>query len=192
MTEWKPGRAPGTIISGPVSREEAERLLGKRLEDIPKLKPRSSEEIERDLRDPEFQAIFARHGVPLEAGHKHGGLGRFRERLRERRVRARAALEIAKREDRKRKQEAVRLEAERQARLRERNVQLIKRYGDMASISVGAGILAAVVIAIATHATRESWLYANSIREEGYPPLWLWAGTAASIATAGAMYRWRK
>jgi hypothetical protein len=92
----------------------------------------------------------------------------------------------------RRKQEAARLEAERQAKLHERNVELLKRYGDIASISVGVGVLAAVVIAIITHLTYASWSYVNSIEREGYPPLWLWAGVAAIIATAGTMYRWRK
>jgi hypothetical protein len=182
MVEWKPGRAPGTIISGPVSREEAERILGKRLEDIPRLQPLSPEEIEKDLQDPEFRAIFARHGVPLdESGHKRSRLGGLWYRLREARAR-----------ERRRKQEAARLEAERRAKQHERNMQLLKRYGDIAPISVGGGVLAAVVIAIATHLTNAGWAYAFSIEREGYPPLWLWAGVGASIATAGIMYARRK
>jgi hypothetical protein len=62
----------------------------------------------------------------------------------------------------------------------------------MVSISVGAGVLAAIPIAIVTHFTNASWSYASSIEREGYPPLWLWAGIAAAIATAGTIYRWRK
>jgi hypothetical protein len=181
--------------------------LGKRLEDIPRLHPDSPEEAEREWQDPEFQAMLARYEVPkhiLEAGrHEGNALGRLWDRLRlwvregearlreQRAARTRAELETAKLEER-RKQDAVRLEAERQAKLHERNIQLLKRYGDIASISVGAGVLAAVVIAIVTHLTNASWSYANNIEREGYPPLWLWAGIAAAIATAGTMYRWHK
>jgi hypothetical protein len=71
-------------------------------------------------------------------------------------------------------------------------MQLLKRYGDIALISVGAGVLAAVVIALATHLTRAGWAYAISIEREGYPPLWLWAGLRALIATAGIMHARRK
>ena len=116
----------------------------------------------------------------------------FWNRLREQRAQTRAASEIAKREERRRKQEAARLEAERQAKQHERNIQLLKLYGDIAPISVGAGVFAAVVIAIATHLTNTAWAYAISIEREGYPPLWLWAGLGALIATAGIIYARRK
>ena len=54
MVEWKTG-AGGLRINSPVSREEAERILGKRFEDIPRLQPLSHKEIEKDLQDPEFR-----------------------------------------------------------------------------------------------------------------------------------------
>jgi hypothetical protein len=71
-------------------------------------------------------------------------------------------------------------------------MQLLRRYGNIAPISAGAGILAAVVIAIAIHLTGASWAYANRIERQGYQPLWLWAAIGTSIAMAGIMYAGRK
>ena len=146
----------------------------------------------------------------MEAGHKRDKLGHFWDRLRdfaapyppasegeivprqERRRRYEAAQREAKRLEAEHRAKSARLLAERQAQQHERNMQLLKQYGDIAPISVGAGVLAAVVIAIATHWTSAASAYANSIEREGYPPLWLWAGIGTSIATAGIMYARRK
>jgi hypothetical protein len=105
--------------------------------------------------------------------------------------------EILSRQERRRRyqaarRDAARLEVQRQAKQHERNIQLLKLYGDIAPISVGAGVFVAVVIAIATHLTNTAWAYAISVEREGYPPLWLWAGLGVSIATAGIMYARRK
>jgi hypothetical protein len=88
--------------------------------------------------------------------------------------------------------EAARLEAVRRARQHERNMRLLGQYSDIAAVAVGTGILAAIIIAIATHLTPATWAYANTLDKQGYPPLWVWAGGAGAALAAGMMYSRRK
>jgi hypothetical protein len=100
----------------------------------------------------------------------------------------RAQRELAARDRERNRQEAIRLAAEARAKRREQHRLLMKRYGHIVPISVGIGILAAAVCAIATHQTYASWNYAQQLSEQGYPPLWLWAGVGAALVSAGVLY----
>lgn len=91
------------------------------------------------------------------------------------------------REAARQRAEAKRLKAERL----EKQIQLLKKYGDVVAVSVGVGIIAAVVCAIGTHLTRGTYQYAYSLDQQGYPPLWVWAGVAAALATVGILFRRR-
>lgn len=87
-----------------------------------------------------------------------------------------------------RRAKAATLKAERRAKRHERNMRVLKQYGYIAPISIGAGILTAVAFAIETHWTRSTWEYAISLHNQGYPPLWLWAGVATALVTAGVLF----
>ncbi len=97
----------------------------------------------------------------------------------------------ARREAARQRAEAKRLAAEHRAKRREERILMLKKYGDVISVSVGTGIIAAVLCAIGTHLTRGTWAYASSLEEHGYPPLWVWAGIGAAAATIGVLMRRR-
>ena len=64
-----------------------------------------------------------------------------------------------------------------------------KHHWNTALIGACAGALAALTFAIATHATRWAYFYAADVEKEGWPPLWLWAGIAVAVLTAGILER---